>query len=169
MTTNLTPPPSKDAFLQAVHLQYRNLLALIEPLDDARFAAPMQEDGWSPKDVLAHIAAWERYVVLRIAAHRHGEPMPLWGPDDEQVDLKNAALVAESRTLSPSEVRLDALDCHNDVVATIDSLTEAELLDDSLRQTVIGEWGSPVWLHVAANTYLHYEEHIETLKAGLEA
>jgi hypothetical protein len=166
-TTSPTPPAGKDAFLKELHQQYLGLLALLEPLDDARLATPMEEGGWAPKDVLAHVADWERYVVLRIEARRHGKPMPVWGPGDEQVDAKNAELLEANRAMSPAEVRVKAQDCHDDVVAIIESLTEAELLDDNLRRSVIGEWGSPVWLHLAANTYQHYAEHAEALKAGL--
>ena len=164
MTPDLTQPPEKDGFLEKVHAAFSSLQKLLDPLEDAALTAPLEPGGWSPKDLMAHIADWEQYVVLRVEARRRGETPPVWGPDDEQVDEKNAELMALNQTLSLDAVRSKAAGSHAAIVATVESLSEAELFDDALRESVIGKWGSPVWLHIAGNTYLHYEEHAETLR-----
>lgn len=104
-------------------------------------------DGWSLKDVVAHIAAWQRYSSGRLAAIGRGEPDP--GPPGVEDDF-NAAARESSRTRSWEDVRAEAEWAHEAFVRTIETVPQDALArDDGLGAFV-----------VAVNGVEHYEEHL---------
>src|SRR5258707_8342853 len=66
---------------------------LLAQLSVAEINQPGAVGVWSVKDVLAHIAFWERYAVNILKAITHGET-PLLSADDE-TERKNASVVAQ--------------------------------------------------------------------------
>jgi hypothetical protein len=164
-----TAPTSKDEFLTKLRQQREHLQSLTDELEERQMTASRSPDRWSIKDTLAHIAEWEMYMVRRLAARRRGEAPEVWGPGDQQVNAINQAMLERNRDLTVVEVRRRFRDAGRAVVSLIQTMTEDDLLDDAQREAVIGPWQSPVWLHLAANTYLHYEEHAEQIKAWLSA
>jgi DinB superfamily len=107
--------------------------------------AASRPDGWSLKDVIAHIAAWQRYSTGRLAALGRGEPDP--GPPETDVFNEQAREDAYRR--SWRDVRTDAERVHDAFVATIESLSQEGLTkDDGLAAFV-----------VTVNGVEHYEEH----------
>jgi DinB superfamily len=70
--------------------------------------APGADGGWSPKDVLAHLAAWRGIEAKRLDAAAAGtEPTGLPDPE-EPVDDSNARLQAEHAGWSWDDVVADA-------------------------------------------------------------
>ena len=104
-------------------------------------------DGWSLKDVIAHIAAWQRYSAERLAALGRGEPDP--GPPAAEDDFNTGAREA-SLSRSWEEVRAEAERAHRGFVATIEAVPE----DTFARNEGLGAFV------VAANGAEHYEEHL---------
>jgi hypothetical protein len=162
-----TAPTSKHEFLARLRQQREHLQSLTDDLEERQMTGSRSPDGWSIKDTLAHIAEWEMYIVRRVEARRRGETPEVWGPGDQQVNAINQAMLERNRNLTVDEVQHRFRDSGEAVVRLIDTMTEADLLDDVRREAVIGPWQSPVWLHVAANTYLHYEDHAEQIEAWL--
>jgi len=113
--------------------------------------------GWTIGAMLAHIAAWHEATAYRL--HRFGatgHPQPKVVEDDETF---NAQVAAETAGRHAELIRAD-------VHATFERLRAAVLtLDPELDPK---GWVEAV---VAGNTYEHYEEHREELRAaaGTEA
>jgi hypothetical protein len=104
-------------------------------------------DGWTLKDVIAHIAAWQRYSADRLSALGRGEHDP--GPPATEDDFNAGAREASLRR-SWAEVRDEAERAHEAFVATIEALPQDALTrDDGLGAFV-----------VAVNGVEHYEEHM---------
>jgi len=111
--------------------------------------------GWTIGAMLAHIAAWHEATAYRL--HRFGatgHPQPKVVEDDETF---NAQVAAETAGRHAELIRAD-------VHATFERLRAAVLtLDPELDPK---GWVEAV---VAGNTYEHYEEHREELRAAARA
>jgi hypothetical protein len=101
-------------------------------------------DGWTLQDVVAHVAAWQRYSTGRIATIlRDGtDPGP---PGDTDRFNEDARSVGEGW----EQVREGALEAHGRLLDSISSLREARLSEnDGLIPFIVRVNGSE-----------HYEEH----------
>jgi hypothetical protein len=142
---------------------------LIAPLSDEELVAPGPDDGWSVKDHLAHLAAWERGIVALLQRRPRYEAM---GLDRETylgartADDVNAVLYERAKDLPLAGV-LD--DLRETQTALLDAL--APLSDGDLARTYSHyqpdepgtDSGEPVTKWIAGNTYEHYAEHVAWL------
>lgn len=104
--------------------------------------------GWTFKDLVAHVAAWEELATRRLRTFRQtGAQEDAFG----DVDAFNARAVAE-RKLVGAEAILDELEAaHRMLLEEVRRLTEEQIRDG---------WTQHV---IAGNTFGHYEEHREEL------
>jgi hypothetical protein len=108
--------------------------------------AVTRHDGWSLKDVISHIAAWQRHASGRLEALGRGRPDP--GPP--ATDAFNEQAREDGLLRSWQDVRAEADRVHDAFLATIESLPQAALTrDDGLGAFVI-----------TVNGVEHYEEHV---------
>lgn len=99
------------------------------------------------KDVISHIAAWQRYSTGRLAAIGRDQPDP--GPPPVIDDFNDHAR-EEARDRSWQDVRSDAERVHDTFVEMIESLSQEALTrEDGLAAFVI-----------TVNGVEHYEEHL---------
>ena len=161
MTTQT--PQTKAEVLELIRNAHDELEQAIGPMTDEQISAPTGDSVWSIKDHLAHITAWER-VLLR--SHIEGQPYaqavegnePL--PQFNTVDEINDWFYQQSKDKSLADVRANFQNMYQDVIATIEQVSETELLEgkskvrpeDSLLEVI------------AANTWEHYEEHTATIR-----
>ena len=119
---------------------------------------------WSVKDVLAHLANWQRYTAALIAAALRGETPDLVGNDE--TERSNASVVAQyyQRPLSGVIAEWQA--------AREDLLDQLELLpDDDLNDPNRFAWSENRSLldHIASSSYAHEQEHIEEIREWMRA
>jgi hypothetical protein len=160
-------PQNKD---ELMHLIYSERAALEETLrrfDADAMLQPIEPDGWTVKDYLAHIAVWERRFVQWTEESLRGETpqRPAPGMTWDDLDRLNAINYQESKDL-PLESVLEEFNAS--YARVLDTL--AGLNDDDLFNPSRFAWrnGDPLWHMVAANTWWHYMEHNETIRNGLE-
>ena len=164
---NTKPLMGKDALLRRIQGAFEAVVQTLEQLDELALMEAVGSGGWTVKDSLAHIAAWERILI---EFHLGGTPF------DVVIGLKgalyrvtpyddvNAYLHERYRDLSPSDVRQIVLDTHNELISVLEDFP-----DDSLYQPhpelSKGEAAGLNWIdYIAANTYEHYEEHLAELQ-----
>jgi hypothetical protein len=129
-------------------------------------AKQMQEtgaiDGWSIKDTIAHIAAWERMCVGWFDALERGEK-----PDREALisqewtDKTNARIYEENRDRPLADIRADASSSHQAMLALIERVGDG--LFDANRFPWAGGRAIAQW--VRGNADEHYDEHREQIIA----
>jgi len=61
------------------------------------------DDGWSIRDILGHIATWDREVTKSLRAFRAGSEYFIPGIEEDESDFNELAVV-EQRTLSTQQV-----------------------------------------------------------------
>jgi uncharacterized protein (TIGR03083 family) len=153
-----TDPKTKAELLARMRTARARLETILAGLDEATLAAPGPE-GWSVKDHLAHLAAWERKVLANLVGRASHEALGVpeavyksgdWVQINEYVrapdkDRPVAEVVAEFRRVYPI------------ITQRVAELPDEQLFgaDDSLLNNIAG------------NTYGHDEEHRPWIEAVL--
>jgi hypothetical protein len=150
---------TKDELLAAISDDRARLERALLSLDDVAIAAAPR-GGWSVKDHLSHMAAWERMIVAHL---RDGSDAAVAGMDGAayaaaSLDELNDRLYRLHCDDSVAAVRLEFRNAHAAIVAFIAAMPEQRLSepywdDDPSGRTVLEK--------IAGDTYLHYREHAE--------
>jgi hypothetical protein len=158
---------SKQLAVETIRSERAALETLLEPLSDHEMTQPGFESDWSVKDILAHIAAWERRMVGWIEESLRGETpsRPAPGTAWDDLDRLNEQIYLQNRDRPLDQVRAEFEASYRESLAAIQGLTEEDLMDPQRF-----EWrrGDPLWHMVAANTWWHYKEHRETIRNWLQ-
>ncbi|MDQ3657304.1 MAG: DinB family protein [Chloroflexota bacterium] len=127
--------------------------------DDALVAT---SGGWSVKDHLAHVAAWERRLVGEVQGDHHAAR---FGLDEAtfsatNTDSFNALLHARHRDDPPATVRTEFRASGEALRAAFAELSDADLLqpvrpDDPDVETLVDL--------IAWDTFKHYPEHVRAI------
>ena len=136
----------------------------------ARAVPPKRRDEpvyrvWTAKDLLGHIAAWDRWLRGAIDALAAGK-RPKFG----RTSVFNKRAVDASRSLSYAEVLRDVREAHTALMRRIEALTEGEWSSRSRHRY---RWGDKEPITVAslfAYTYkgeTHYGGHARELEDWL--
>ncbi len=119
--------------------------------------------GWTYRDLLAHVAAWEHLTARRLRTYRETGERVL--PEEARdIDGFNAR-VAESHRLVGAEALIDELEtAHRRLVEEIRQLSD-EQVSAAVQPTAFGPepWVVAV---VAGNSYGHYAEHAQEVGLG---
>jgi hypothetical protein len=164
--TNLSTPQNKTDLMERIQREWSALLRTVEKLSDEQMTTP-DAGGWSPKDNLAHLTAWEQFMLRY---HLQGQPPHQVIQVDEatferlDTDGLNAILFERNRHRSAEDVLGDLHRSHAQVLAALEHMTIADLMrprfsDDPETRPVINE--------VIGNTYEHYQEHRRVIQASV--
>ena len=148
----------KDELLEHIKRDRARLEEIVEDLSDGELAAPGPDGGWSAKDHLSHVAAWERMIVAHL---RDGSDHEIAGMDEASyaaatLDELNDRLYRLHSGWSLARVHDEFGAAHAAIVAFIERMAEDTLGqpywgDDPSRRTALEK--------IAGDTYLHYREH----------
>jgi uncharacterized protein (TIGR03083 family) len=161
--------PDKDELMRKIHATRLDLESLIAQLSDAQMLQPGL-DGWSVKDHLAHIAAWEQSMLAILNGRPRHEAMGVSREVFRQgVDVVNQVVMERSRTQTLPDVLAEFRRSYQAVLARLDELSDADLRqpygyylpNDRDDDT------PPVLDWVMGDTYEHYEEHAAYIRALL--
>lgn len=167
-----TLPRSKTELMERLDAAWSALQEIVGSATEDDLSAPGDDEGWSVKDHLAHLAIWERSAMAVLRGEPRHEAMGVdratYEADD--VDRINAAVQETFRDRSLADVRAFADETHRAMVDTLKPLT----YDDLLRPYAHYQPGAPDitdptlgW--VVGNTYEHYDEHRGWIEAVLAA
>lgn len=144
------------------------LLDRLSSLSDDELTAAGHE-GWSVKDHLAHLAAWERILLSQLSG---GTGAEVGGWDESRpwdINAFNDSVHDRYSSLSLDEVRREFGASHEAMLAKVRSYSDEELsasVNDAIGDT------RPVIQKIAGDTYEHYAEHrgwIENLLGARQA
>lgn len=102
-------------------------------------------DGWTLKDVVAHVAAWQRLAVRRLEEIARGEVR-----ERTDTDTFNARVRLETAALSWEAVAAEADEAHRAFLAALEAVSPSALEAND-------GWGAFV---VTVNGFGHYAEHM---------
>jgi hypothetical protein len=146
--------------LLAMALSARAYFAeLWEDLTEVQFLEPNVEEGWSLKDIIAHVVSWERWMCESLATAVSGE-IPFIIQSDEDVDRMNAEFTTENGAKSVTQVLAEFAENEANIEAAITAVPEEAMLDKDYY-----EWrnGRPLSWLIGGNTFGHYREHVDPI------
>ncbi|UCH58755.1 MAG: ClbS/DfsB family four-helix bundle protein [Anaerolineales bacterium] len=161
-------PTTKSQILTAIQAERLALETLLAKIPPAQMTLPDLHEGWSVKDILAHITAWEELMQGWVQTSLRGETpdRPAPGESWEELDALNENMHQAHKDRPLEEVLQGFHDSHQQVLEMVNGLSEDDLLDP---QRFAWRQGDPLWHLVAANTWWHYQEHRETIAAWLKS
>jgi hypothetical protein len=151
---------NKQQLIAAMH-DARAPIAAAAALDRETLLGPAPEmDGWTRKDVLAHVEWWNNHSVRVVEALLAGrEPYDRTGPWD--TDATNARILEENRDRSADDVLRGEADSFTRLVAAVDSVPEDDLFAAGRFAWLDG--GSLADL-VESDSTKHYPDHVAHLR-----
>ncbi|MHB8613873.1 MAG: ClbS/DfsB family four-helix bundle protein [Candidatus Dormibacteraceae bacterium] len=149
-----------NAELRRIELSWTELADLVNQIQDAGDLTRVGADGWTVKDHIAHVGAWERSLLALIRREDRAAAVGLPEPP-EGTDAINEEIRRLHAKDTPDEAVAYFRDSHAQVVAALGELTDADLQKPySAFQPSDPEEKRPVIGWVTGNTYEHYAEHI---------
>lgn len=149
-------PQNQAELIRRIEQDWTELMNLVGRLSEAQLEIPL-DDGWSAKDHLAHLAAWERHLLL---AHLQGRPAAESLDVDEataaqyDIDTLNEIIYRRNQPRPANEVLAELRQVHAQVVAAL-----AQTPFERLMQPRYPDRPDPLLQWVIGNTYEHYQEH----------
>ena len=135
--------------------------AALAQFNESDLTEPSLPNGWSVKDVIAHIGFWEKRIATLYEILVAGD-VPKDTVTDETVDALNARVFEENQLLPLGIIRLNEEESYQAIVEVAENATEDELFD--ARRF---DWtrGRPFYHFLVENTYEHYADHVPDLLA----
>ena len=155
---------TKNDLLASIRRDRLQLDELVARVGEARMEEPALEEGWSVKDVLAHISSWEK---IGMATVRNNQPVdvPEPGPaTTNTTDLVNQKIYESNRDRPLADVRADAARSYDELLAMVEGMS-----DDALSSILGGATEGPtVDQVIRGNSDQHYREHAEQIGRWLD-
>jgi len=144
--------------------EWQALLALLTP---EQMIEPNLPGGWSVKDAIAHVAFYEWWVGEFIRT-RIWPPAPHPSLDTWDMNARNDAFYELNKDRALDDVLAESHRVHQALVDAVSALTATEYHDPNLLGTPPDEeWR--LERMVDGNTFKHYPEHAEVIRAWLNA
>ena len=158
---------NKTDVLNTIQSAHANLEELLTPLSESQLCTPTLEGQRSIKDILAHLGAWERLCVGWIEALLSSETPDM--PDEDENTI-NARIFQENRNRPLHEVQEDFHAAYQQFLRQVQALFQI-LPEEDLNDPNRFSWleGRSLLALIAGNSYDHYQEHTEQIRAWLRA
>src|SRR5579875_1664108 len=156
---------NKARLLDEINGGYTTLQTALALLNQEQMTTPGVTGDWSLKDILAHLAAWQRYLLIHLqAAIRNEEPADKGFTGDGDTDTMNARFYEQNKVRPLDDVQADFRTTYRQVVDAVQALSDEDLFDP---QRFAWMKGNALWVFVAGNTYEHYQEHLQSIQEWL--
>ena len=145
----MSPTNRKAQILDEIAAAYGPLEAQVAALSAAQMTQPGVMGAWTVKDILAHVAWWERHLLRTLRA----------GYDElvtVATDRTNAEVFAANRDRPLDDVLAEFRAAHEDILAALAGWPEDELARDEVYEAI--GW----------DTFRHYPDHTATIQAWHE-
>jgi hypothetical protein len=159
----------KGQLLAEMNSGYTALETVLALLDQQQMTTPGVNGDWTIKDILAHLAAWQNYLVIQLqAAARNEVPaiQGILGDEDEgsAIDRLNAGFYEENKSRPLDDVMADLRTTYRQIEDGVQALNGEDLFEPKRFAWMKG---NALWELVAGNTYEHYQEHLQSIQEWL--
>jgi hypothetical protein len=153
---------NKSQLLDRIRRARADWEAVLAERDEAQLTQSKVESDWTLKDLIAHITWYDREMVELVQAQAL-VGSELWGLPGSQ---RNAAIRQANRDRPLPEVRDEARQVFEALLAGLESLAEEDLHDPGRFPNMPPDWVP--WRVIAENTYEHYADHLAQVRAWLK-
>lgn len=163
------PDLSKDELLARIDTTWPALQTALGQLTAAQLTTIKDAAGWTVKDHVIHLAAWERSAVFLLQGRPRHEGLGI----DEAVYLSgdieeiNTAVFERTKDLPAQEALVQLRDVHTEMMALLNKHSEADLFQP-YRVYLPDEPGEdndlPTINFIYGDTAAHFAEHLEWIQ-----
>lgn len=168
--TELKQPRNKAELEAAIDRGWAELEGVIGRYTEAELTGPTDAAGWTARDHLGHLAAWERSMVFLFQGKPRyeglGVPADVYFGDD--FDAINAVIQESTRDQPLDDVLAELRSVHQQLRDRVASMSDADLQQSYshfLPDEPGEDDGSPIIGRVSGNTDSHFREHIPWIEA----
>jgi hypothetical protein len=157
---------TRSEILKTIKAHHAQLLAALEGIPEEAICKRPIVEWWTIKDVLGHLALWEQVAIQFLAEYKQtGVPQPLGMDNDDAIHAYNKRGATIRRDWSLARVRAELDAAHRDLLAAIESLSDADL-----SKQLPAPWGQGDTLEklIAINSYHHNPEHIAQISGTVK-
>ena len=154
---------TREEILKTLNDQHAELTNVLAEIPNAAQTQLPYVNWWTLKDLIGHISMWSQVAIQLIADYKlDGVPKQLGIKDDDDLDRYNKRGVAMRRDWTLAAVRAEFESTHRDLVAAVESLSDADLI-----KPLPQPWGEGAAMErlIAVNSHQHIPEHIEQISA----
>jgi uncharacterized protein (TIGR03083 family) len=145
---------------------WNELISTIESKTGEQLTGPTDDGGWTARDHIAHLAAWENSMVFLLQGKARHEGLGVsestyFTGDEDEI---NDAIFQRVKSLSLADARARLTDVHQQMLALLDTLTDDDLqkpYSHYLPNEPGRDDGSPIINRVYGNTAHHFDLHGE--------
>lgn len=161
---------AKAELLADIERDWNALHRALDQLNETQMTTIHDAHGWTGKDHLIHLTAWERSVVFFL----QGKPRHLGIGVDESVyqrgddDEINAVVHRQTKNLPLRDALAQLRDVHQQLLKLLEPLTDADLQKPYRHYLPDepGEGDGPLALNfIYGDSANHYREHLEWIEA----
>lgn len=151
----------KAELLEALENSREDFLELIEGMDEEAMLFKSSPDGWSVKDILAHLTRWEAELVKLLWQLRQGIQPTTLHFSALQVDEINAQWLQEDQNRPLDRILDDFHGVRNQTIRRVESFSEIQLQDKEKYPWLKGE---ALWEFIAKDSFEHEIEHMTQVR-----
>ncbi len=140
------------------------LMAALGHFERHALTEPKLPNGWSVKDLIAHIGFWERRIANLYDILSSGE-VPKDTIANESLDRLNARVYEENQLLPLGIVQINEEEAFQSLLGVAINAPERDLFDP---QRFAWTQGEPFYNWIVENTYGHYADHVPDLTAAID-
>ncbi len=137
---------------------WQALQALIGRLSVEQLTVPTDAAGWTAKDHLIHLSAWEKGLDAQLnrqpTISAMGVNVKSWS--DAPIDAINADILRRHRDRSLDDVLSTLEQTHEQVLRSLDGISEAELMQPAAKFGPDSNPQDPLLVAVISDTFDHY-------------
>ena len=152
---------TRAELLEALRSSREELDQAIAGLGESDLASPGVAEGWSAKDLLAHITAWEAEMLKALGQARLGRKPTGAVVESPDVDALNARWQKETAKKPLDKVLADMEAARKQTIKQVERLTDEDLNDPRkyawLKGTTLAEL-------IAGETFEHEREHAAQIR-----
>ncbi len=158
----MTEYVKKDTLLTDTQKGYDDFEQLLSQLTTEQILAPKGDDGWSVKDNIAHLVAWQQRTINLLQAVRDNRELPDPTPNMNEDEI-NAMFYQQYKSLPLDKALADLHAVQQQTISALQSLSE-----DDLNKPIAWLDNRPVVGWVVGNNSDHYQEHTHYIQKSLQ-
>ena len=150
-----------EELLDAIDREQSRMLRAIDALGSSVDSVPITQEGWTAKDVLAHLIHYAGQIAFALGAQIKPPTYVLTAQGQPTGEEWNALAVAHYRETPVRDVR-------SEFERIMSALVERARVrtDDDMLATDSVPWAvkRPLWQFIAGDTFLHFAEHAKAIE-----
>lgn len=143
---------NKQQIIDHIESRWAEFNRSLEGFNESQMNQPGPDGGWSIKDILAHVRAWEEEALKALLIIVEGKRLPRYKDLYGGINAFNAMIHEKNKDLPLDKALKQLEETHNKLLGYLQSIPEDQF-DGRTRFR----------RRLAADTYNHYPEHTETI------